>query len=527
MIRDLSLNVGTAATLLAAPTAAGTSLVVANQGAKSIFLGDVGIVVNGGFEIPAGEAYAVDVAPGKSLYGIVASGTAAVLVLEADALASRGSVPVRIAISGSAPPPGTPSLVAAHINGTQLVLTFSAAMAASVPASSAFTVAASGSGGHAISGAPAIAGNTVTLTLTTPVLGSEYVSVAYVAPASNPRLQDNAGNLVASFGPVAVNNDTSGSFPSGGTLVAATLAGLGAGPFNDGQLAIIRIGAWPNIHEEFIKYDAALGKWLGDPITLLTQSDTWAMDLGDKKGTDLLLFGLVKNAIPYGKAYTKLNGTQNANAATINVLARYSGGPAFAATGTILIRDNIITYTGITGAQTGNFSFTGCVLQSGSGGAIPDTVDVTQGFPGGFGMVSSPLPFAAELWAAGLRLQEKMSSFMNGSPEAGGNKALTIAPYWYQYNAGDGYASPVTPPNGGLGFSASVVGSVDPGGPWTAERPFTWAENAWADWAGAGDAGKVPAKRFLLPRIYGKMAAGSIDTGECLDTTLRVRWVSP
>lgn len=315
---------------------------------------------------------------------------------------------------------------------------------------------------------------------------------------------------------------------SGGSSIAkvgTTVAALNAQGPVDGDIGILRIGTWPNVHEEFLKYDGA--KWIGDPITVLTQSDTWAMDLGDKKGSDLLLFSLVKNAIPYGKAYTKLNGTQNANAATINALARYTIGPAFTASGTILIRDNIITYTGITGAQSGNFSFTGCTLASGSGGSIPDTVDIVQGFPGGFGMVASALPFAADLWAAGLRLQEKITSFMNGSPEAGGNKALTIAPYWYQYNAGDGYAVPVVPPSGGLGFSASLVGSIDPGAVWTSERPFTWAENPWADWAGAGDAGKVPAKRFLLPRIYGKMPAGSIDTGECLDTTLRVRWISP
>lgn len=301
---------------------------------------------------------------------------------------------------------------------------------------------------------------------------------------------------------------------------ATTVAGLGVGSY-DGQPGILRIGTWPNLHEELLKWNSGLNKWVGDSFNVLTQSDTWAMDLGNRSGAQLVDWSLVTNPIPYSRHYTSLNGAQAANSATINANARYANAGDFAASGTILIRDNIINYTGISGTQSAPFSFTGCTLASGSGGTIPTGVDIVQGFPGGYGIQAVAVQYATELWSAGLRLQEKLLSFMNGSPEAGGGKALAIAPYWYEYSSGDAQIPPALPLTGGIGLSASLTGTTAPNGNKAAERQFTWAENPWSDWA-AG----TPTKRYLYARLAGKMASASTDTGECLDTTLRMRWIS-
>ena len=304
--------------------------------------------------------------------------------------------------------------------------------------------------------------------------------------------------------------------------VGDTLAELGTGDF-DGQTGILRVGTFPNIHEEVLAWNDTAGQWIGNPVVVMTQQDSWAMDLGNKPGSLLTGFGVINNAIPWGKAYTVLNGAVAANAGTQTVKARRGNGPAFTSTGTILIRDNIITYTGISGAQSGDFSFTGCTLVSGTGGTIPSGTDVVQGWPGGYGFACSSIPFVDELWDAGLTLQERISALMNGSPETG--KTLTVSPYWYEYDDGDGYVSPADPPSGGLGFSSSLTGTTDPGAASKLlERSFFFVESEWVPWDSTGDA-KTPTKRYLVPRLYGKMSSAAVDTGQVLDTILRLRWV--
>ena len=309
------------------------------------------------------------------------------------------------------------------------------------------------------------------------------------------------------------------------TRVGTTLAALNAGGTPaDGELGILRLGTWPNLHEEYLYWvSGSPGRWLGEEKIVATQGDTWAMDLGNRSGTDLVNWTRIMQAIPYGKSYTVTVGSQNVSAiGTLNVAeTRPANGTTilgkskgFTTTGRLVVRDNLLEYTGKT-----NTSFTGVTFLAGSGGTIPAGVDVLWGFPGGYGFVCVPVMFANDLWATGLRLQEKAICLMNDEP--GMAHQLNVAPYWREFNSGDGdteseYAV------GGMGLSAQLrQATAADGGDKINERSFHWTENAWADWA-AG----TPTKRYLMPTIMGKMDAGAFDTGQVLDYRLAVRWRS-
>ena len=112
---------------------------------------------------------------------------------------------------GTATPQETtpPSLSAASVDGAALTLTFDEPLdAGHTPDASAFEVSVAGSdrGVEAV----AVSGGDVTLTLATPALSGENVTVAYTAPMdeSTVGLQDLAGNAAASFTGQAVTNDT-------------------------------------------------------------------------------------------------------------------------------------------------------------------------------------------------------------------------------------------------------------------------------------------------------------------------------
>ena len=102
-----------------------------------------------------------------------------------------------------------PTLTAAEVDGTGLVLTFSDPLnTASAPASTAFTVKTGGSAvSQASSGPVAITGSTVTLTLATAVAASDTVTVSYAVPQNNP-LQDTDDLDAAAFDDRPVTNRT-------------------------------------------------------------------------------------------------------------------------------------------------------------------------------------------------------------------------------------------------------------------------------------------------------------------------------
>ncbi|MXZ27171.1 MAG: hypothetical protein F4Y72_02575, partial [Gammaproteobacteria bacterium] len=108
-----------------------------------------------------------------------------------------------------------PTATGATVNGATLVISFNEALAAAANlANGAFTVKKTPSGGSettvALTGSPSISGATVTLTLATAVVSTDAVTVSYTPPTSGTanRLQDAAGNEVASFADQAVTNNT-------------------------------------------------------------------------------------------------------------------------------------------------------------------------------------------------------------------------------------------------------------------------------------------------------------------------------
>ena len=287
------------------------------------------------------------------------------------------------------------------------------------------------------------------------------------------------------------------------------------------------------MHEEHLTWNSTVDKWVGEEHVLITQGDSWAMDLGNRAGAQLLDWSPVDNAVPYGKAYALIEGPLDLSAGNFNpgtatgvITVDDTTSPhsipfndSSAVNGNYLvIRDNYLTYTGKTAT-----TFTGCAVVEGSRGTIPDNEFITQGFPGGWGMVATPLLFADGLWDAGLRPQERLSSLMNSAP---GEALLTVAPYWYQYDNGDG-TQPMgmgtdVPPTGGMGVSASLVSLAGSGGAvGAAERSFAMTVNDWSDWPLAAF-----SKSFAYPRLVGKMAAGAQYSGSILDAKYVVRWVS-
>lgn len=316
---------------------------------------------------------------------------------------------------------------------------------------------------------------------------------------------------------------TAGSAPR----TSSSVNGLGAGAF-DGEQAIIRVGTYPNIHEEPLSWSAAQARWLGEEHVLVTQGDTWAMDLGNRSGAQMLDWSVVDNPVPFGKSFALLSGSHNLSASNFNVgtgtgviTVDDTTSPhsfPFQATGTsgayLRCRDNYITYTGKTST-----TFTGCTVVQGSRGTIPDTEFVSQGYPGGWGFSIVSLAFAKQLADAGLRPQERLMSMMNSAP---GEKKLSVAPYWFEYDAGDGTAAATVPPSGGLGASATLLSLALTGGTQAnGERTFYLTANDWSDWPLT-----APTKHFLVPRIIAKMESGATLGGSLLDTRLGIRWAS-
>jgi hypothetical protein len=328
---------------------------------------------------------------------------------------------------------------------------------------------------------------------------------------------------------VSGNSDVLGGGGSSGggdpTIVASTLAGLNAGLPVDGQPGLIRLGTWPNPSWEF-RYNSAIAKWVSEPMVTVIQADAWAMDLGNRTGTQLLDWSEINNAVPFGKSAAFLVGSHDLSATNFNpgtatgvitvdsTVSTHSFPfqASSAASPYLQIRDNFLSYT----AKTGT-TFTGCAVVQGARGTIPTDVDVVQGYVGGYGYVSTPVDYASAMYAAGFTLQERLESLMNS---AVGEAKITQAPYWFQFNAGDGTQPKAIPPTGGMGVSASVISPSSSGGIQGGERSFYVVRNGWSDWPLA-----APTKEFLMPMMVGKMEAGATLTGSTLDTKLSMRWV--
>ena len=119
-----------------------------------------------------------------------------------------------------------PRVASASVDGSVVTLTFNEGLdESSEPAAGAFTVTVAG----ATRGVTTVdvSGNTLTLTLASAVAAGEAVTVAYAQPAdaNARRLEDTAGNPVASFGARTVTNDTNA--PPTGLPTIAGIAQVG------------------------------------------------------------------------------------------------------------------------------------------------------------------------------------------------------------------------------------------------------------------------------------------------------------
>jgi uncharacterized repeat protein (TIGR02059 family) len=108
-----------------------------------------------------------------------------------------------------------PVFQSASVNGSSLAMTYNETLdGVSKPATSAFAVTVNGAARGVSS--VGIAGSTVTLTLASPVVAGNTVTVAYTKPGTNP-LQDVAGNDAVNLAATSVSNLT----PGGGGDVTA------------------------------------------------------------------------------------------------------------------------------------------------------------------------------------------------------------------------------------------------------------------------------------------------------------------
>lgn len=114
-----------------------------------------------------------------------------------------------------------PTFVSAQVANAApavIVITMSEALAAITPATSAFTV----SGGKTVSSV-SVSGSTVSVTVSSAYSGGDAITVAYTQPGTS-KLQDVAGNAVATFGAQSVANNVSAAAtaPGAPTIGAAT-----------------------------------------------------------------------------------------------------------------------------------------------------------------------------------------------------------------------------------------------------------------------------------------------------------------
>jgi lysophospholipase L1-like esterase len=99
--------------------------------------------------------------------------------------------------------PAFQSAVVTNASPSIITITMNEALAASTPPASAFAVP----GGKTVTSVAAPSGQTIALTVSSPYVYGDTITVTYTQPGSNPRLQDAAGNATASFGPSSVTNN--------------------------------------------------------------------------------------------------------------------------------------------------------------------------------------------------------------------------------------------------------------------------------------------------------------------------------
>src|SRR4051794_19538937 len=104
-----------------------------------------------------------------------------------------------------------------------------------------------------------------------------------------------------------------GAGAGGVSKIGSTIAAIGAGT-TDGEPALLRVGTWPNITDEPLKWDAANSRWVSEEKVLVTQQDSWAMDIGNRNAAQMLDWSPVDNAVPFGKSHAFLTAVTDLSA---------------------------------------------------------------------------------------------------------------------------------------------------------------------------------------------------------------------
>jgi uncharacterized repeat protein (TIGR02059 family) len=128
--------------------------------------------------------------------------------------ASFSSQVVTNKVAAPAPTPATPTYVSSSVENatpSKLDIVFNLSLANIVPATSAFTVTVN-SGTRSVSSI-AVSGTKLTLTLSSPVIYGDAITVAYTKPSANP-LQTSEGGQAASFTAKTVSNKLSAPPPA-------------------------------------------------------------------------------------------------------------------------------------------------------------------------------------------------------------------------------------------------------------------------------------------------------------------------
>lgn len=124
-------------------------------------------------------------------------------------------------------PPTFGSAQVPNSTPTVIQVTMSETLAASVPPASAWSV----SGGKTVTSV-SVSGAVVSLTCSAAYANGDSITVTYTQPSGNPRLQDPANNVTASFGPVGVTNNIAAAAPAQYPRMATSTGESGTGPYS-------------------------------------------------------------------------------------------------------------------------------------------------------------------------------------------------------------------------------------------------------------------------------------------------------
>jgi uncharacterized repeat protein (TIGR02059 family) len=175
---------------------------------------------------------------------------------------TNDSAPATASLTVTAPGGDTTAPVRGSmvVFGSTLEITYDEPLdTGSVPAPSAYAPLVNGNS-RGVSNV-SVAGSGVTLTLASPVVASDSVTLSYTVPATNP-VQDVAGNDAASFSGVAVANQTQPP-PGGSTLIFTpshdAQVRSSTPTSNFGAVTTIRIGGegTTTIYRTYLKFDVS------------------------------------------------------------------------------------------------------------------------------------------------------------------------------------------------------------------------------------------------------------------------------